>query len=133
MGISHEYHSASRRGRHGRGSWKLRLMGAVAAILLVSYAITAILEHGAAAEDPTPEVNASGIAENILAPLPMQGEADSGSDSTLPEGAQAATLEAFGPAKHRRLYRKVLRRQCHPPAQLRAGGSELFFRRSVSG
>ena len=99
MGISHEYHSASRRGRHGRGSWKLRLVGAVAAILLVSYAITAILEHGAAAADPTPEVNASGIAENILAPLPMQGEADSGSDSTLPEGAQAATLEAFGPAK----------------------------------
>ena len=81
MGISHEYRSG-RRARHGSVNWKLRLLGAFIAILLVSYAITAILEHGAAGADATPEVNAGGIAENILAPLPMQGEAASGADST---------------------------------------------------
>ena len=40
MGISHEYHSAPRRARHGTVSGKLRFLGAVVAILLVSYAIT---------------------------------------------------------------------------------------------
>ena len=102
MGISHEYHSASRRGRHGSVNWKLRLLGAVIAILLVSYAITAILEHGASAADSTPDVNASGIAESILAPLPMQGETDSSADSGASDGTagtQAVTLETFGPAK----------------------------------
>ncbi len=101
MGISHEYHAAPRRSRHGTVGGKLRFLGVVIAILLVSYAITAILERGAAGADETPATNASGIAENILAPLPMQGEADS--DSTAPDGgstgAQAVTLEAFGPAK----------------------------------
>ena len=95
MGISHEYHSAPRRARRGTVSGKLRFLGAVVAILLVSYAITAIL--GA---DDTPSTNASGIAENILAPLPMQGEADSSSaaqDGST--GGQAVTLENFGPAK----------------------------------
>ena len=100
MGISHEYHSAPRRARRGAVSGKLRFLGAVVAILLVSYAITAILEKGAEGADDTPSTNASGIAENILAPLPMQGEADSSSaaqdDST---GGQAVTLENFGPAK----------------------------------
>ena len=103
MGISHEYHSASRRGLHGRGSWKLRLMGAVAAILLVSYAVTAILEKGAQAEQTTPQTNASGIAQNILAPLPMQGEAASGSDSAATgvdsTAVQAVQRENFGPAR----------------------------------
>ena len=47
MGISHEYHSAPRRARRGTVSGKLRFLGAVVAILLVSYAITAILEKGA--------------------------------------------------------------------------------------
>ena len=47
MGISHEYHSAPRRARHGAVSGRLRFLGAVVAILLVSYAITAILEKGA--------------------------------------------------------------------------------------
>ena len=48
---------------------------------------------------------ASGIAQDILAPLPMQGEAadsDSSGDSTAPDGsgdAQAVTLETFGPAR----------------------------------
>ncbi len=47
MGISHDYHSAPRRARRGTVSGKLRFLGAVVAILLVSYAITAILEKGA--------------------------------------------------------------------------------------
>ena len=72
MGISHEYHSAPRRARHGTVSGRLRFLGAVIAILLVSYAITAILEKGAEGADDTPSINAGGIAENILAPLPMQ-------------------------------------------------------------
>ena len=100
MGISHEYHSAPRRARRGTVSGKLRFLGAVVAILLVSYAITAILEKGAEGADDTPSTNASGIAENILAPLPMQGEADSSSaaqDGST--GEQAVTLENFGPAK----------------------------------
>ena len=82
MGISHEYHSAPRRAKHGSVSGKLRLLGAFIAILLLAYAITAILEHGAAGADETPATNASGIAANILAPLPMQGEAASDSAAT---------------------------------------------------
>ena len=101
MGISHEYHSAPRRARHGTVSGRLRFLGAVIAILLVSYAITAILENGAEGADDTPSTNAGGIAENILAPLPMQGEADS--SSAAPDSSigtpDAVTLEAFGPAK----------------------------------
>ena len=108
MGISHEYHSAPRRARHGTVSGRLRFLGAVIAILLVSYAITAILEKGAEGADDTPSTNAGGIAENILAPLPMQGEADSSSaapDGSIgtPDGSigtpDAVTLEAFGPEK----------------------------------
>ena len=45
MGISHEYHSTSRRRRGGAGGFA-RLAGAAAGILLVSFAITVILEHG---------------------------------------------------------------------------------------
>ena len=101
MGISHEYHSAPRR-RAGRGiSGKLRLAGVIVAILLVSYAVTAILEKGAAEEDSTPQTGAGGIAQNILAPLPMQGEAASGSEGTAGDSgtAQAVQLESFGPAR----------------------------------
>ena len=100
MGISHEYHSAPRRRTRGGISGKLRLAGA---ILLVAYAVTAILEKGTVEEDSTPQTGAGGIAQNILAPLPMQGEAASGSGS---EGAadssstaQAVQLESFGPAR----------------------------------
>ena len=100
MGISHEYHSAPRRRTRGGISGKLRLAGVIVAILLVAYAVTAILEKGTVEEDSTPQTGAGGIAQNILAPLPMQGEADSSSaaqdDST---GGQAVTLENFGPAK----------------------------------
>ena len=105
MGISHEYHSTSHRARHGGVSGKLRLAGAVLAILVLAYAITAILENGASAKDAQSEPVASGIAQDILAPLPMQGEAadsDSNGDSTAPDGsgdAQAVTLETFGPAR----------------------------------
>ena len=100
MGISHEYHSTSHRARHGGVSGKLRLAGVVLAILVLAYAITAILENGASAKDAQSEPVASGIAQDILAPLPMQGEADSSSaaqDGSI--GGQAVTLENFGPAK----------------------------------
>ena len=101
MGISHEYHSTPHRSRRGVLPGRLRLAGVVLAILVLAYAITAILESGAAAKDPQEETPASGIAQNILAPLPMQGEtADSGSAAADDSSdAQAVTLESFGPAK----------------------------------
>ena len=94
MGISHEYHSAPRRRTRGGISGKLRLAGVIVAILLVAYAVTAILEKGTAEEESTPQTGAGGIAQNILAPLPMQGEAASGSSS---EGAAdgAYTIKAY--------------------------------------
>ena len=103
MGISHEYHSAPRRRTRGGIGGKLRLAGVIVAILLVAYAVTAILEKGTAEEDSTPQTGAGGIAQNILAPLPMQGEAASGSGSEGAAGdsgtAQAVQLESFGPAR----------------------------------
>ena len=121
MGISHEYHSAPRRRTRGGIGGKLRLAGVIVAILLVAYAVTAILEKGTTEEDSIPQTGAGGIAQNILAPLPMQGEAASGSgsegaaDSSGSEGAadssgsestanssgaaQAVPLESFGPAR----------------------------------
>lgn len=96
MGISHEYHSTSHRARHGGVSGKLRLAGVVLAILVLAYAITAILENGASAKDAPSEPVASGIAQDILAPLPMQGGA---ADSDSSGDAQAVTLETFGPAR----------------------------------
>ena len=112
MGISHDYHSTGRRRRGGPGG-VIRFAGAVAGILLVSFAITAILEHGQAQPEELPTVTANGTAQNILAPLPMQGAAadstagesgetaaDSGSaGSTADTGAAAVTLETFGPAR----------------------------------
>ena len=103
MGISHEYHSAPRRRTRGGIGGKLRLAGVIVAILLVAYAVTAILEKGTAEEESTPQTGAGGIAQNILAPLPMQGEAASGSGSeSTADGsgtAQAVQLESFGPAR----------------------------------
>lgn len=112
MGISHDYHSTGRSRRGGPGG-VIRFAGAVAGILLVSFAITAILEHGQAQPEELPTVTANGTAQNILAPLPMQGAvadstagesgetaADSGSaGSTADSGAAAVTLETFGPAR----------------------------------
>lgn len=105
MGISHDYHSTGRRRRGGPGG-AIRFAGAVAGILLVSFAITAILEHGQAQPEELPTVTANGTAQNILAPLPMQGAADSTTDSAVSGGENAAadgtpavTLEQFGPAR----------------------------------
>lgn len=97
MGISHEYHAAPRGRRRGGIGSKLRLLGAVLAILVLAYAITAILESGTEAQqEPVPETNASGIAQSILAPLPMQQ--GNGSEDAA-GGAQAVQLEQFGPAR----------------------------------
>ena len=106
MGISHDYHSTGRRRRGGPGG-VIRFAGAVAGILLVSFAITAILEHGQAQPEELPTVTANGTAQNILAPLPMQGSADADSatangDSSATAnagGGTAVTLEQFGPAR----------------------------------
>ena len=106
MGISHDYHSTGRSRRGGPGG-VIRFAGAVAGILLVSFAITAILEHGQAQTEELPTVTANGTAQNILAPLPMQGSA--GADSATANGDSSATanagggtavtLEQFGPAR----------------------------------
>ena len=97
MGISHEYHSTSRRRRGGAGGLA-RLAGAAAGILLVSFAITVILEHGQKQTEELPTVTANGTAQNILAPLPMQGGADSSADSTAPaaDGTAAVTGGLIG-------------------------------------
>ena len=113
MGISHEYHSAHGRARRSRAGTGLRLAGVIAAILLLSLAVTAILENGTKESEQPQPATSSGMAENILAPLPMQGAAadstagesgetaaDSGSaGSTADTGAAAVTLENFGPAR----------------------------------
>lgn len=68
----------------------------------------AILENGQKESEEAQEAASSGMAENILAPLPMQGAANSAAgesgtegstDSTGDAGAAAVTLEQFGPAR----------------------------------
>ena len=106
MGISHEYHATRGHGRRGGAGGKLRLLGAIAAILILSFAITAILENGQKHQDEAEQTATAGTAQNILAPLPMQGAADSTTDSAVSGGENAAadgtpavTLEQFGPAR----------------------------------
>lgn len=103
MGISHDYHGTHSRGRSSGAGIIVRLVGAAVGILLLSFAITVILEHGQSQTEELPTVTANGMAENILAPLPMQGEAGSSADSdaTGPaaNGSTAVTLEQFGPAR----------------------------------
>ena len=108
MGISHEYHSTHGRRRRGKAGTGLRLAGVIAAILLLSLAITAILENGEKQSEAVQQSPAAGTAANILAPLPMQGDTGaSAADSaggTAGEGsgaadASAVTLEQFGPAR----------------------------------
>ena len=108
MGISHEYHSAHSRAKRSRAGFGLRLAGVIAAILILSLAITAILENGQKESEEAQEATSSGMAENILAPLPMQGAANSAAGesgtegsagSTGDAGAAAVTLEQFGPAR----------------------------------
>ena len=89
MGISHEYDHARRRSRHRSRYGKLKALGAAAAILLLSAAITAILETARQETAPAlPEALPAGTVEGILAPLPMQpGQG----------GGAAAEVLAFGP------------------------------------
>ncbi len=91
MGISQDYRSSRRRPRQGSIYKKLRVAGCIAGILVVSLAITAILEGGQAQEAPPPVYTPSGVVEGILAPLPMQG-----GGSSSGSGVEAG---AFGPAQ----------------------------------
>ena len=107
MGISHEYHSTHGRRRRSKAGTGLRLAGVIAAILLLSLAITAILENGEKQSEAVQQSPAAGTAANILAPLPMQGSV--GADSATANGDSSATanagggtavtLEQFGPAR----------------------------------
>ena len=107
MGISHEYHATRSHGRRGGAGGKLRLLGVIAAILILSFAITAILENGQKHKDEAEQTVTAGTAQNILAPLPMQGSAgadsaaDNGDSSAAANagGDTAVTLEQFGPAR----------------------------------
>ena len=107
MGISHEYHAARGHGQRGGAGGKLRLLGVIAAILILSFAITAILENGQKHQDEAEQTATAGTAQNILAPLPMQGSAGAdnataNSDSSATAnagGGTAVTLEQFGPAR----------------------------------
>ena len=94
MGISHEYHAARGHGRRGGAGGKLRLLGVIAAILILSFAITAILENGQKHQDEAEQTATAGTAQNILAPLPMQGSA--GADSATANGDSSATADAGG-------------------------------------
>ncbi len=91
MGISREYDHARRVRKNGRRQGPLRFAAAAVAILLLSLAITAILEtaqqESAPAETPLP----TGTVESILAPLPGQpGQTD---------GAAAGEVHTFGPVR----------------------------------
>ena len=107
MGISPEYHAARGHGRRGGAGGKLRLLGVIAAILILSFAITAILENGQKHQDEAEQTATAGTAQNILAPLPMQGSAgadsatanDDSSATANAGGGTAVTLEQFGPAR----------------------------------
>ena len=107
MGISHEYHATRGHGRRGGAGGKLRLLGVIAAILILSFAITAILENGQKHQDEAEQTATAGTAQNILAPLPMQGSAgadsatanDDSSAAANAGGGTAVTLEQFGPAR----------------------------------
>ena len=136
MGISHEYHATRGHGRRGGAGGKLRLLGAIAAILILSFAITAILENGQKHQDEAEQTATAGTAQNILAPLPMQGAADSTTDSAVSGGENAAAdgtpadprAVRPGPSDGGSLQRQSLRQQRHPPACQRPGRFELLLR-----
>ena len=92
MGISHEYHSTHGRRRHSKAGTGLRLAGIIAAILLLSLAITAILENGEKQSEAVQQSPAAGTAANILAPLPMQGDTGA-SAQTAPAVRQGKAVE----------------------------------------
>lgn len=93
MGISHDYHASRRPARRSRGGTVLRVTGTAVAILLLSFVITTILEHSEPQEEAAPQPQPSGVVKEILAPLPMQ------STDPAVNGAEAVTLEGFGPAR----------------------------------
>ena len=110
MGISHEYHSM----HHKKHKNPLPMIICVAVIILIlSAAITAILQKNTEEQNAAARSGASGTSENILAPLPMQSTS-SASDSaaedntetqsesqqqTADSTAQAEVqLEKFGPS-----------------------------------
>ncbi len=101
MGISHEYHSTHGRRRRSKAGTGLRLAGVITAILLLSLAVTAILENGEKQGETVQQSPAAGTAANILAPLPMQGDAGASTagEGSGTAGAVAVTLEQFGPAR----------------------------------
>ena len=84
MGISHEYHSTHGRRRRSKAGTGLRLAGVIAAILLLSLAVTAILENGEKQSEAVQQSPAAGTAANILAPLPVQG--DTGASAAVRQG-----------------------------------------------
>ena len=90
MGISHEYHATRGHGQRGGAGGKLRLLGVIAAILILSFAITAILENGQKHQDEAEQTATAGTAQNILAPLPMQGSAPRPTVTAVPQPTQAA-------------------------------------------
>ena len=63
MGISHEYHAARGHGQRGGAGGKLRLLGVIAAILILSFAITAILENGQKHQDEAEQTATAGTAQ----------------------------------------------------------------------
>ncbi len=90
MGISRDYNHASRRARQGSHT-RLRIAACAAAILLLSAAITALLDRTQSESAPQSEPLPSGTVEGILAPLPMQGGADG--------PAAGGEILSFGPTR----------------------------------
>lgn len=96
MGISREYYSGHTHSSRSKAALWVRLAGGIVLILVVALAITAVLESGLqnAEEEETPPLT-SGVAANILAPLPMQGQMEAAGGGA----AQVVELETFGPAR----------------------------------
>ena len=94
MGISHEYHSTHGRRRRNKAGTGLRLAGVIAAILLLSLAITAILENGEKQSEAVQQSPAAGTAANILAPLPMQGDDGIGAHTGIAADERPAQVDA---------------------------------------
>ena len=137
MGISHEYHSAPRRRARGASAASCGWRGSVVAILLVAYAVTAILEKGTVGKS-TPDrrrrhcTEHSGTAAHAGRGGFRQRQCCTADSSGT---AQAVQLESFGPARQTdgaytiKAYDASVIRQ----PGLRSGRPELFFGRRLSG
>ena len=108
MGISHEYHSTHGRRRRSKAGTGLRLAGVIAAILLLSLAITAILENGEKQSEAVQQSPATAQRPISWLRCPCRestgASAADSAGSTAGEGsgaadASAVTLEQFGPAR----------------------------------